>query len=354
LKSIVFTGGGTAGHVTPNIALISKLKGKDWHIEYIGSENGIEKELINKIEITYHEILTGKLRRYFDIKNFTDPFRVIKGLFQSYFLIKKIKPNIIFSKGGFVAVPVVIAGFLNKIPVISHESDITIGLANKISIPFSKKVCLSFEEVSKILPKEKTVYTGTPIRENLLNGNKENGFKICGFNTEKPILLVIGGSSGSEVINKILRNTLDKLLNVFQVVHICGKNRMDENFNNIEGYKQFEYLNEELADIFAISNLILSRAGSNAIFEFLALKTPNLLIPLSKKISRGDQILNAESFKKNGYSKVLFEEDLNEENLFNSVLELYEQKDIYIEKMNQTEIKNSVEQIINLIEKISI
>jgi len=353
LKKIVFTGGGTAGHVTPNIALISKLKEKDWHIEYIGSKYGIEKKLISQIGITYHEISTGKLRRYFDIKNFTDPFKVIKGLFESYFFIRKIKPNLIFSKGGFVAVPVVIAGFLNRVPVITHESDITIGLANKISIPLSKKVCLSFEELSKILPKEKTIYTGTPIRENLLNGNKENGLKICGFNNEKPILLIIGGSSGSEIINRELRKILDKLLNIFQIVHICGKNNIDESFNNLNGYKQFEYLNEELADIFAISNLILSRAGSNAIFEFLALKIPNLLIPLSKKSSRGDQILNAESFEHKGYSKVLFEENLNEETLFNSILKLYEQKDIYIEKMNQTEIKNSVEQIINLIEKYS-
>ncbi|MBC7474070.1 MAG: undecaprenyldiphospho-muramoylpentapeptide beta-N-acetylglucosaminyltransferase, partial [Candidatus Sericytochromatia bacterium] len=346
MKKIVMTGGGSAGHVTPNIALSEKLKNQDFKINYIGSINGIERQIIQQnTDIDYYGISSGKLRRYFSLENFIDPFKVVLGLLQAYLIIKKLKPDVIFSKGGFVTVPVVIAGYFNRVPVIIHESDMTPGLANKIAIPFAKKVCTSFLETLNYLPKNKGVYTGTPIREDMLQGNKEKGLIICNFDTKKPILLIIGGSLGSQFINNTVRKILKQLLEKFQVIHICGKSNVDDNLN-LQGYKQFEYLNNELSDIFAISDIVISRAGSNAIFELLALKKPNLLIPLSKKASRGDQILNAQSFAKAGYSKVIQEDDINEKTLYEAIIDLYNKKEDYIDKMNNSPAKDSINQIV--------
>lgn len=349
MKKIILTGGGSAGHVTPNIALADKLKNSGWQIEYIGSSNGIEKDIIGKTDIPYYGIASGKLRRYFSLENFIDPFKVLYGIFQAFYTIKKIKPDIIFSKGGFVTVPVVIGGFLNKIPVVIHESDMTPGLANKISIKYAKKVCVSFPETLKYLPSEKGIYTGTPIRYEVTRGNKENGLKFSGLLSEKPILTVIGGSLGSQILNKSVREILDKLLEDFQIIHICGKGHLDKSLEDKNGYKQFEYINQELPDIFAITDIFVSRAGSNAIFEFLALKKPNLLIPLSKKASRGDQILNANSFKKQGYSEVLEEEQLNKETLYRYIKNVYENKNKYIDNMKLSPVKDSISEIINII-----
>ena len=353
MKKIILTGGGTAGHVTPNIALIPKLKEHGWEIEYIGSVDGIEKQLINTIDIPYHSIASGKLRRYFSLQNFTDPLKVLKGIFQAISIIKKIKPKIIFSKGGFVTVPIVIAGYLNKVPVIIHESDITPGLANKLSATFAKKICTSFSETLKYLPSEKAIHTGTPIRKELIEGDSNKGFEFTGLKGNKSVLLVIGGSLGSEKINKAIREIADKLLYDFDIVQICGKGNVDHNFNK-EGYKQFEYISSGLPDVFAIADIVVSRAGSNAIFDLLALKKPNLLIPLSKKSSRGDQILNAESFEKAGFSKVLYEDDLTAETLFNSIHKLNMEKDKYINKMEENRDKESIDEIINLIEKCAL
>jgi UDP-N-acetylglucosamine--N-acetylmuramyl-(pentapeptide) pyrophosphoryl-undecaprenol N-acetylglucosamine transferase len=353
LKKIVLTGGGSAGHVTPNIALTYRLKNENWEIEYIGSKDGIEKQLIEAENIPYHGISSGKLRRYASLENLTDPFKVLSGIIQAYFLLKKIKPQVIFSKGGFVTVPVIIAGYLNRIPVIIHESDMTPGLANKIAIPFAKKVCVSFPETLKHLPGNKGIYTGAPIRKEIFSGDKQKGFDYCGFNREKPVLLVIGGSLGSEKINKSLREILDSLLKDFQIIHICGKGHVDSSLNKA-GYKQFEFVGKELPDIFAITDIVLTRSGSNAVFEFLALKKPNLLIPLPMKSSRGDQILNAESFKKQGFSMVLPEEELNSETLYKAIQQMYENREQYISKMNENSNKDSVGEIIGLIRKFSL
>lgn len=351
MKKIVLTGGGSAGHVTPNIALANRLKKSGWEIEYIGSKNGIEKEIIKNSGIIYHSISSGKLRRYFSFENFIDPFKVLAGILESIFLIKKTKPGIIFSKGGFVTVPVVIAGYINKIPVIIHESDYTPGLANKIALKFASKICVSFPETLKYLPSGKGIHTGAPIRSELLSGNPDKGSKLCNFKTKKPVLLVIGGSLGSEILNKSIRNILELLLNKFNIVHICGKGNISPDFQNKEGYTQFEFVSSELPDIFVMADIIVSRAGSNAIFEFLALKKPNLLIPLSKKASRGDQILNANSFKKSGFSMVLAEEEINNEVLLDSINKLFSEKEKYIERMNSTSDNNAVNEIISLIEE---
>lgn len=288
MKHIVLTGGGTAGHVTPNIALIPSLQEAGYKISYIGSYDGIEKKLIEDLGIPYYGISSGKLRRYFDPKNFSDPFRVIKGYQEAKKLLKELNPNIVFSKGGFVSVPVVLAAKARKIPAIIHESDMTPGLANKICIPSAAKVCCNFPETVKCLPADKAVLTGTPIRQELLNGNKLEALKFCGFTAGKPVILVIGGSLGSVAVNNAVRGILPELLKDFQVIHLCGKEKLDPSLNGTEGYVQFEYIKKELPDLFALADIIISRAGANAICEISSLAKPNLLIPLSANASRGE------------------------------------------------------------------
>ena len=353
MKRIILTGGGTAGHVTPNIALLPRLKELQYDIHYIGSYNGIEKELISQFGIPYHGISTGKLRRYFSVQNFTDPFRVIKGMGEARKLIKILEPDVIFSKGGFVSVPVVLAGKGQHVPVIIHESDMTPGLANKISIPSATKVCCNFPETLKSLPAEKSILTGSPIREELLHGNKEAARKLCGFHSDKPVLMIIGGSLGSAVINQSVREALPKLLDDFQIVHICGKDKIDNLLLKTPGYKQFEYVKDDLKDIFAMADIVVSRAGANAICELLALKKPNLLIPLSAGASRGDQILNARSFEAQGFSMVIDEDYLSPGLLIEKVHALYGSRQTYIDAMGKSRQTNAIPSILEIINEIT-
>ena len=350
MKRIILTGGGTAGHVTPNIALLPRLRELNYDIHYIGSYQGIEKELIEQFDIPYHGISSGKLRRYFSLKNFTDPFRIIKGLAEADKLIKTLQPDVIFSKGGFVSVPVVMAGKRRHVPTIIHESDMTPGLANKLSIPSATKVCCNFPETLEHLPKDKAVLTGSPIRQELLSGNKIAALDFCGLTSEKPVILIIGGSLGSVAVNNAVRAILPELLKDFQVIHLCGKGKIDESLQNVNGYVQFEYVQSELKDIFALTDLIISRAGANAICEIAALRKPNLLIPLSASASRGDQILNARSFERQGFSVVIEEEELTNEKLLSSIQKLYANRDSYINAMSKSGQQNSIETIIGLIE----
>lgn len=349
MKRIVLTGGGTAGHVTPNIALLDSLKEAGYEIFYIGSYEGIEKKLITELGIPYYGIDTGKLRRYKSLKNLSDPFHVIHGYAESSKLIKELKPNIVFSKGGYVSVPVVLSAHARHVPVISHESDMTPGLANKISKGAASKICCNFPETVKLLPKDKAVLTGTPIRQELLSGNKLAGLTLCGFSTSKPVLLVVGGSTGAVHVNNAIRAILPELLKTYQVCHLCGAKKTDPALNNMEGYVQFEYINKEMRDLFAMSDIVVSRAGANAICELLALKKPNLLIPLSAKASRGDQILNANSFKEQGYSSVLLEENLTDEALLNAITELYENRAKYIGAMSVSTQNDAIPIIMELI-----
>lgn len=353
MKRIVLTGGGTAGHVTPNIALLPKLKELDYDIHYIGSYDGIEKKLIEDFEIPYYGISTGKFRRYFDPKNFTDPFRVLKGFSEARKLLKQLKPDIVFSKGGFVSVPVVRAAASLKIPCIIHESDMTPGLANKLCIPVASKICCNFPETLESLPKGKAVLTGSPIRSELSQGNPIAALDLCGFTAGKPVVMVIGGSLGAASVNDVVRQALPKLLPDFQVVHLCGKDKIDNLLLNEKGYKQFEYLKAELKDIFAMADVVVSRAGANAICEILALKKPNILIPLPAASSRGDQILNAKSFEDQGYSIVIDEDYLTANLLVEKVNELYANRQIFIDAMSQSKQKDSVDTIISLIEETS-
>ena len=354
MKRIVLTGGGTAGHVTPNIALLPALTKEGFDIHYIGSYDGIERKLIEELGIPYYGISSGKLRRYFDPKNFSDPFKVIKGMFEANSLLKKLKPNVVFSKGGFVTVPVVLAAKRRGVPAIIHESDMTPGLANKICISSAKKVCANFPETVKYLPEGKAILTGTPIRQELFSGNKLAGLDFCGFTANKPVILVIGGSTGSVVVNEAVRKVLPTLLKQYQVIHLCGKDKADPEFINLPGYIQFEYIKKELSDLLDAADIVISRAGANAICELLALRKPNILIPLSAASSRGDQILNAESFERQGFSYVLKEEALTPDSLLEAVHTVYNSRMTYIDAMSKSKLNNSIDTIMNIIKETAL
>ncbi len=353
MKKIILTGGGTAGHVTPNLALIPSLRELGYEIRYIGSYEGIEKKLIENAQIPYDGISSGKLRRYFDLKNFSDPFRVVKGYGEARKLLKKYKPDVVFSKGGFVAVPVVLAARHYGIPAIIHESDMTPGLANKLCIPSAKKVCCNFPETLQYLPKEKAVLTGSPIRAELLKGDRLSGLQYAHLAADKPVILVIGGSLGSVTVNTAVRNLLPRLLPDYQVVHICGKAHLDESLINVKGYVQYEYVDAPLKHLFAAADLVLSRAGANSICEILALRKPNILIPLSAAASRGDQILNANSFARQGFSTVLEEESLTDDSLYQAIRETFENRGSFIHAMEQSHLNNAIQTITDLIQACS-
>lgn len=345
-KRIVLTGGGTAGHCTPNLALLPYLQGAGFEVAYIGSIGGIERRLVADYGIPYEPIETGKLRRYFDPKNFSDPFRVIRGYREALRFLKTFAPDIVFSKGGYVGVPVVHAAHRLHIPCIIHESDMTPGLANRLCIPFAAKVCCNFPETMKDIPDAKAILTGTPIRDELLHGSKEAGLALCGFQDTKPVLLIIGGSQGASSVNKTVRDNLDALLERFQVVHLCGKDKMDNLLLTRAGYRQFEYVKDELKDLYAMADVVLSRAGANAICELLALKKPNLLIPLPT--GRGDQKLNAASFEAQGYSIVVQDDDLPDV-LLPKLDELLANRDRYIAAMEKSSQSDAARILLDLI-----
>ena len=351
LKKIVLTGGGTAGHVTPNLALIPRLLADDWEIHYIGAANSAEEELISRIpEVKYHTVSVGKLRRYFDPKNFSDPFRVIKGVFQAKDIIHKIQPNVVFSKGGFVSVPVVYGAKLNGVPVVTHESDMTPGLANKLCLPLSSAQCCTFPEAVKYA-KGKGVHTGTPIRPEILTGDRQDGRRRFGFNDHRPVLMVMGGSSGAQAINQVIWQSLPQLTENFQVLHLCGKGNLTSVYEGTANYVQREYLNEEMADAYACADILVSRAGSNALCEILAVRKPALLIPYPKGASRGDQLLNAESFRSRGFSHVLQQEDMTPDTLVQGVVNLYHDRGALYEAMATEPTANGIDNVLEQIYK---
>ena len=353
MNRIVLTGGGTAGHVTPNIALLPYLKESGFSIYYIGSYEGMEKGLVEEQGIPYYGISSGKLRRYMDLKNLSDPFRVVKGYGEAKKLLKKLDPDVVFSKGGFVTVPVVLAAKALKIPVIIHESDMTPGLANKIAIPSATKVCCNFPETVSHLPEGKAVLTGSPIRRELAEGDAAEGRKICGFTDDKPVLLMTGGSLGSAHINEVLRGILPELLKKYQLVHLCGQGNLDASLEGLEGYHQIEYAKSEMAHLLAAADLVISRAGANSICELLTLRKPNVLIPLSAAQSRGDQILNAASFEKQGFSVVIQDDELTKENLLDAINEVYGDRDAYRKKMETAVTEDACTTITDMLFKLA-
>lgn len=332
MKRIVLTGGGTAGHVSPNQALIPHLLEEGWEIHYIGTQNGIERSLIEPMHgVTYHAVQSGKLRRYFDLRNFTDPFRVIAGAVQSFGIISKLKPNVIFSKGGFVSVPVVFGGALCGVPVVMHESDITPGLANKLCKPFARAVCTTFPECAKLLG-AKGVQTGTPLRAQIFSGSRERGLKLTGFSGNKPVLMMIGGSLGAQSVNAVLREALAAITPRFDVLHVCGKGNFAAELEGMEGYRQFEYLDADLPDAFACADIVLSRAGSNSLSELMALRKPALLIPYHS--GRGDQLLNANSLKARGLAHVMVQSELTAQSLPPALDALWEDRALLTQRLS--------------------
>ena len=347
-KTALFTGGGSAGHVTPNIALIKRLQAEGWNIHYAGTADGIEKQLIAGVPgVTYHTISSGKLRRYFSLKNFTDPFRVLKGIGEAKKLVKTLKPDVVFSKGGFVSVPVVL-GAKNRCPVLVHESDYTPGLANRIANRYADRVLVTFEDTLAHVKGGRGVFTGTPIRAELFAGSRERGFAFTGLTDDKPILLMMGGSLGAQAVNEALRAALPQLLPHFHIIHLCGKGKLDENAVQ-PGYLQYEYISEELPDLFAMSDILLSRAGANAVFEFLALKKPAVLVPLPLSASRGDQILNATYFQKKGFAKLLPQEELNADTLAAALKGIYHDRRTYMENMDREQNADGTDAVLNCI-----
>ncbi len=343
MKSIVLTGGGTAGHVYPALALKEKLI-DEYEIHYIGGK-GMEKNIVTKEkDIYYHQIDTVKLERKITLKNLLIPFKLLKSIREAKKILKEIKPSVIFSKGGFVAVPVAIAGKSLKIPIISHESDLSMGLANKIILKCCTVMCTTFEDTAKI--SDKCVFTGQPIREILFKGNKKNLPFLDKLDINKPNLLVIGGSSGAKFINEKIVNNIEKLTENFNVIHITGKQGATK--KNCKNYIQIDYA-ENMGDYLALADLVVSRAGSGAINEFLALKKPMLLIPLSKKCSRGDQIENAKLFTDLGYADMLLEEDYDDSMFLIKINNLYKNREKYIKKTQKLSVNKANDKIIEII-----
>ncbi|HCW7863255.1 TPA: undecaprenyldiphospho-muramoylpentapeptide beta-N-acetylglucosaminyltransferase [Staphylococcus aureus] len=338
MTKIAFTGGGTVGHVSVNLSLIPTALSQGYEALYIGSKNGIEREMIESQlpEIKYYPISSGKLRRYISLENAKDVFKVLKGILDARKVLKKEKPDLLFSKGGFVSVPVVIAAKSLNIPTIIHESDLTPGLANKIALKFAKKIYTTFEETLNYLPKEKADFIGATIREDLKNGNAHNGYQLTGFNENKKVLLVMGGSLGSKKLNSIIRENLDALLQQYQVIHLTGKGLKDDRVKK-SGYIQYEFVKEDLTDLLAITDTVISRAGSNAIYEFLTLRIPMLLVPLGLDQSRGDQIDNANHFADKGYAKAIDEEQLTAQILLQELNEMEQERTRIINNMKSYE-----------------
>ncbi len=351
-KKIVLTGGGTMGHVTPNLALLTHLLEKGYEVHYIGTEKGMEADKLRSVPgITYHAVKSGKLRRYFSWQNFTDPFKVLWGAFQSAHLMGKIKPDVCFSKGGFVAVPVVVGAWLHRIPVVCHESDLTPGLANRLCVPFAKKVATTFPECAAALGR-KAEAVGTPLRPELFRGDRKKGLDLLGFTGNKPVLMMMGGSLGAQSVNKALRQALPGLLPTFDVAHICGKGNLDESLKGTLGYAQLEFVSAELPDLFACCDLVLSRAGSNALVEFQALARPMLLIPYPKGASRGDQILNAQSLEKRGLCRVLLQENMTADTLTDALMRTWADRETLMAAVKAAPPADGTLRVLEMIEEV--
>lgn len=315
---IIVAGGGTGGHIIPNLALLKELEKKvpDLEVLYVGSWKGMEADMVPEAGYDFEGISCGKLRRYFSWENFLDIFRTIGGIFQSIGIINKFKPEIIFCKGGYVSFPVAIAGWICRKPVILHESDLELGLANRLSAKVAKKVCVSFPETISIWEKRKPkmaakmIYTGNPVRPELRDGDSQKGWEFTGLKKGKKVMLVMGGSQGAQFINELIWHNLDQLLDKYQVVHVCGKGKISKDTLDKEGYFACEFIGPELKDVYAITDLIISRAGANSLAEIAYLQKPAILVPLVVG-SRGDQVSNAEAFAKNNPVTVLDEKGID-------------------------------------------
>ncbi len=320
---IAITGGGTGGHIFPNISIIEELKKRGREdIFWIGEKHGKEQGWAEKVNVPFYGINTGKLRRYFSLKNITDVFRVIIGIFQSLFILLKLKPDVLFSKGGFVSVPPVLAAWILRIPVVTHESDINPGLATKIISRFASVICVSFEKTRSFFSKKNIVHTGNPVRDLIRQGEPKKGLKFLNFSEDLPIVLIVGGSLGASSINQAVREMLELQDLTFNVVHQCGQGNYQHKSSQNSRYRQFEFIDKEIGDVMAASDIVVSRAGAGAIYEIGYLKRPSILVPLPKSKSRGEQIENALYFEENGASRIISDEHLNGNALSEAVNQL--------------------------------
>ncbi len=355
MKKIILTGGGTAGHVMPNIALLPYLREKGYEIHYVGGKNGIEKDILADYpDVTYHGIDTGKLRRYHSTDNIKDVFKVAKANVECKKILRQVKPDVIFSKGGYVALPLVTSSKSMRIPVLTHESDITPGLANRIIARTAEKVLTTFPETAPMIEKSKGLYVGAPIRADLFDGDRERGLSFLGLTGEKPVLAVMGGSKGARFVNETIRGNLEALCAKFDIVHMCGKDNVEDSERTkafADSYRQYEFIGKELPDVLAATDVVVTRGGSNSIHEFAALAKPMLIIPLSKQASRGDQVLNANSFEKRGLAVKLEEEELTSEKFLAALSGLYADREAYIARMKDAGFFNATERIFELIEE---
>ncbi len=350
MKTIILTGGGTGGHVFPNVSLLPELKKHFSKIYYLGT-NGIEKEIISKYkEVKFIEINAYKFNRTHKLKNLFLPFKVLSSVTKISKIIKKIKPDIVFSKGGFVSVPVCISAKLNKIPIVSHESDLSLGKANKLIYKLSTTLCTTFEKTAQNL--KKAVYTGAPIRKELNFGSVKKGKEIIDFKNNLPTIMVTGGSTGAKKLNEAIFSALPILTEKYNVIHLVGKNKGKK--INCKNYFQLEFTNE-IQNLFALATVVVSRAGSGAIYELLHLKKPMLLVPLPKGNSRGDQEENAKYFKEKNYAEVLEEKDLTTKTLIQKIDFLYQNKEKYLTLIQSEDTssgsKKIVEQILLALKK---
>lgn len=351
-KRIVLTGGGTAGHVTPHMSLIPRLRAEGYDIHYIGTQSGIERQMMEALpDVTYHPIQSGKLRRYFSLRNFTDPFQVLWGAEQSVRLMRRLRPNVCFSKGGFVSVPVVFAAWLCRVPTLCHESDLTPGLANRICARFASRVATTFPQCAEVLG-PKAVHTGTPLRPELAQGSRQAGLTLAGFDGQKPVLLMTGGSLGAQSVNECLREALPQLLPHMDVLHLCGRGHLNAGLEGTPGYFQTEFLDLELPNALAAADIVLSRAGSTTLSELLALHKPMLLVPYPMGASRGDQIQNAACYRQLGLARVLPQEKLAARRLAAELLDLLKSKNELITAMESYPVKDGTDAILQLIEEV--
>lgn len=326
MTHLVCTGGGTAGHVIPAIPVMQRARREGMQVSFVGSRSGLEERLLEGEGVAYYGISSGKLRRYLSRENLADVFRVLAGMWQAWRLLGRLRPDVVFSKGGFVSFPVVFAAWLRRVPVVAHESDLSPGLANRLSLPFIRTLCVTFAETRAPRFEGRRVVTGTPLRPALLEGRAERGRDLIGVGPDRRVLLVTGGSLGADAINRAVRDALPALLEDFDVVHVCGAGKRAG--LELAGYHQFEYVTDDWGDLLAAADLVVSRAGANTLFELLALGKPALLIPLSPRVSRGDQVENAGLAAAKGYARVLSEDDLDPDALVESVRAL--QRDVAV------------------------
>jgi UDP-N-acetylglucosamine--N-acetylmuramyl-(pentapeptide) pyrophosphoryl-undecaprenol N-acetylglucosamine transferase len=332
---LALAGGGTGGHIMPNIAIINDLRMKlsadaedSPEILYFGTKKGMEEKLVAPLGVKFRAISCGKLRRYFSLQNFADFFKIPVGIFQAYFTLLFFKPQVIFCKGGYVSFPVAVAGWLNRIPVVLHESDVVPGLANKLSARFSRVICVSWEETKKYFPLKKVVFTGNPVRPEITEGNPEDAREFTGLKEKLPTVLIMGGSQGAESVNEAVFSILKELVRSYQIIHICGEKQVNEGQILLRGnphserYKSFAFIGDNLKHVYSLSDLIVSRAGANSLFEIELLNKPSVIIPLGTKSSRGDQIVNAETYAKNHDAIVIDDDPVDEAALLSAINKL--------------------------------